>query len=214
MTGSNTVIIEGLRSPFAKLGGGLSSLPAIDLAAPLMRALLERYKIDGTLVDEVLLGQVIQAGCGQIPSRQAAFKAGLPVTCESTTINKVCASGMRAVTIADLRIRAGDGHIIFAGGMESMSQAPYLLAANVARFGKRMGDASLQDAMLKDGLQCPVNDVPMIAYGSQTAEEFNISRQMQDEWALRSHERAVQAQKTDALPKKFCPSLLLKAKNK
>src|SRR5271163_892602 len=109
MTGSHTVIVDGLRSPFGKLGGGLSNLPAVDLAAPLIKALLERNHVEGTAVDEVLLGQVIQAGCGQIPARQAAFKAGLPVTCESTTVNKVCASGMRAVTIADLRIRAGDG---------------------------------------------------------------------------------------------------------
>jgi acetyl-CoA C-acetyltransferase len=205
MTESHTVIVDGLRSPFGKLGGGLSSLPAVDLAAPLIRTLLERNHIEGTAVDEVLLGQVIQAGCGQIPSRQAAFKAGLPVTCESTTVNKVCASGMRAVTIGDLRIRAGDGHIIIAGGMESMSQAPYLLAANVARFGKRMGDAPLQDAMLKDGLQCPVNDVPMIAYGSQTAREFDISRQRQDEWALRSHERALQAQKNGRFAQEILP---------
>jgi len=205
MTGSHTVIVDGLRSPFGKLGGGLSNLPAVDLAAPLIKALLERNHVEGTAVDEVLLGQVIQAGCGQIPSRQAAFKAGLPVTCESTTVNKVCASGMRAVTIADLRIRAGDGHIIVAGGMESMSQAPYLLAANVARFGKRMGDVPLQDAMLKDGLQCPVNDIPMIAYGSQTAKEFNISRREQDEWALRSHERALQAQKNDRFAQEILP---------
>src|ERR1700729_2781299 len=106
---NTTVIIDGLRSPFGKLGGGLSSLSAVDLAAPLIRTLLERNHIEGTAVDEVLLGQVIQAGCGQIPSRQAAFKAGLPVTCESTTVNKVCASGMRAITIADLRVQNGDG---------------------------------------------------------------------------------------------------------
>ena len=205
MTGSNTVIVDGLRSPIGKLGGGLSSLSAVDLAAPLIKLLLERNQVEGLTVDEVLLGQVLQAGCGQIPSRQAAFKAGLPATCESTTVNKVCASGMRAVTIADLRIRAGDGHIIVAGGMESMSQAPYLLAANVARFGKRMGDVPLQDAMLKDGLQCPVNDVPMIAYGSQTAQEFNITREQQDEWALRSHERALKAQKDGRFAQEILP---------
>lgn len=202
---TNTVIVDGLRSPFGKLGGGLSSLAAVDLAAPLIKTLLERNQLEGHSVDEVLLGQVIQAGCGQIPSRQAAFKAGLPATCESTTINKVCASGMRAVTMADLRIKAGDGHIIVAGGMESMSQAPYLLPANVVRFGKRMGDAILQDAVLRDGLQCPVNDVPMIVYGSQTAQEFNISRQQQDEWALRSHERAVQAQEDGRFAQEILP---------
>src|SRR6516164_11021640 len=110
---SESVIIDGLRSPFGKLGGSLSTLSAVELAAPLIRTLLSRYQITGDQVDEVILGQVIQAGCGQIPSRQALFMAGLPATCESTTVNKVCASGMRAVTLADLRIRAGDGQMIF-----------------------------------------------------------------------------------------------------
>ena len=134
MPKSHTVVVDGFRTAFAKLGGGLSSLSAVNLAAPLIKTLIEKYKIDPNAVDEVILGQVIQAGCGQIPSRQAALKAGLPVTCESTTVNKVCASGLRAITLADLRLRAGDGHIIVAGGMESMSQAPYLLAANAIRF--------------------------------------------------------------------------------
>jgi acetyl-CoA C-acetyltransferase len=205
MSLSNTVIVDGLRSPFGKLGGGLSSLSAVDLAAPLIKALLECHHISGIDVDEVFLGQVIQAGCGQIPSRQAAFKAGLPVTCESTTINKVCASGMRALILADMRIKLGEGQIMIAGGMESMSQAPYLLPANVARFGKRMGDAALQDAMLKDGLQCPINDVPMIAYGSQTAREFNISREKQDEWALKSHTRALEAQESGRFAQEILP---------
>ena len=194
MLGSNTVIVDGLRSPFGKLGGSLSSVAAVDLVAPLIRALLERCHVAPDLIDEVVLGQVIQAGCGQIPSRQAAIKAGLPLDCESTTVNKVCASGARAITISQLRIKAGDADIIIAGGMESMSQAPYLLPANVARFGKRMGDTTLLDAMIRDGLQCPINDLPMVAYGCQTAREFNISRQAQDEWALRSHQRAVAAQ--------------------
>jgi acetyl-CoA C-acetyltransferase len=205
MARSQTVIVDGLRSPFGKLGGGLSSLSAVDIAAPLIKALLERFSVDNSLINEVILGQVIQAGCGQIPSRQAALKAGLPVTCESTTVNKVCGSGMRAVSIADLRIRDSNGDMVIAGGMESMSQAPYLLAANVARFGKKMGDTSLEDAMLKDGLQCPINNVPMIAYGSQTAEEFNISRQEQDEWALRSHQRALEAQKSGRFAQEILP---------
>src|SRR5438105_15900273 len=119
---STTVIVDGLRTPFGKLGGGLSSLAAVDLAAPLLKTLLDMYKVPGDGVQEVILGQVVQAGCGQIPSRQALLKAGLPVTCESTTVNKVCASGMRAVTIGDMRIRLGDTDVILAGGMESMSQ--------------------------------------------------------------------------------------------
>ena len=202
---SATVIVEGLRSPFAKLGGGLSSLAATELAAPLIKALLARYSLDGSFIDEVILGQVIQAGCGQVPSRQAAIKAGLPVTCESTTINKVCASGMHALAIADLCIRAGEAHAIIAGGMESMSQAPYLIAANIARFGKRMGDAVLNDAMITDGLQCPINNVPMTNYGTQMATEFNISRQAQDEWALRSHQRALQAQTNGRFAQEILP---------
>ncbi len=213
MTGKNTVIVDGLRTPFGKLGGGLSSLAAVDLAAPLIKALLERCHVEGQLVDEVILGQVIQAGCGQIPSRQAAIKAGLPVTCESTTVNKVCASGMRALTIADLRIRAQEGQIILGGGMESMSQAPYLLSANVARFGKRMGDTVLQDSIQKDGLQCPINDLPMLAYGAQMAHEFNISRQEQDEWALRSHQRAIQAQNNGRFDQEIHSLSVIQGKN-
>jgi acetyl-CoA C-acetyltransferase len=188
-----TVIVDGLRTPFGKLGGALSSLPAVDLAAPLIKQLLERCKIKGEDVDEVILGQVLQAGCGQIPSRQALFKAGLPTTCESTTVNKVCASGMRAVTLADLRIRAGDGHIVVAGGMESMSQAPYLVDANSARFGKRMGHTPFKDAMLADGLECPVTSVHMAVHGAKVAEELKVSREDQDKWACRSHQRAVKA---------------------
>jgi acetyl-CoA C-acetyltransferase len=202
---SETVIVDGLRTPFGKLGGALSNLTAVDLAAPLIKALLAAYKIKGEAVDEVILGQVIQAGCGQIPSRQALFKAGLPVTCESTTVNKVCASGMRAVTIGDLRIRAGDAQIIIAGGMESMSQAPYLLDADTARFGKRMGHTSLKDAMLVDGLECPVGHVHMGVYGSQVADEFKISREAQDKWALRSHELAIKAQANKRFEQEILP---------
>jgi len=189
-----TVIVDGIRTPFGKLGGGLSSVPAVDLAAPLIRTLVERNNIAGDAVDEVILGQVVQAGCGQIPSRQALIKAGLPTTCESTTVNKVCASGMRAVTIGDLRIRAGDGDIIIAGGMESMSQAPYLVASNAMRFGKRMGHVEFKDAMLVDGLECPVTFVHMAVHGAKVAEELKVSREEQDQWALTSHQRAVKAQ--------------------
>ena len=202
---SQTVIVDGLRSPFGKMGGIFKSLPATELAAPLIRALLDKYKVAGEAVDEVILGQVVQAGCGQIPSRQALFKAGLPVTCESTTVNKVCASGMRAVTIGDLRIRAGDGDVIVAGGMESMSQAPYLVDANAARFGKRMGHVAFKDAMLQDGLECPVTLVHMAVHGAKVAEEFKISRQDQDKWALRSHMRAIEAQKAGKFADEILP---------
>lgn len=202
---SESVIIDGLRSPFGKLGGSLSTLSAVELAAPLIKALIDRYQIAGDKVEEVILGQVIQAGCGQIPSRQALIMAGLPVTCESTTVNKVCASGMRGVTIADLRIRAGDGEVILAGGMESMSQAPYIVDANVARFGKRMGNAALKDAMIVDGLECPIAHVHMAVHGANVADEFKISRQSQDEWALRSHERAIKAQTSKRFAHEILP---------
>lgn len=200
-----TVIVDGLRTPFGKLGGALSSLSAVDLAHPLIKAVLERNNIKGEQVDEVILGQVVQAGCGQIPSRQALLKAGLPNTCESTTVNKVCASGMRAVTIGDLRIRAGDGDIIIAGGMESMSQAPYLVEANAARFGKRMGHVNFKDSMLADGLECPVASVHMAVHGANVADELKVSRQAQDEWALRSHQRAVKASQDGHFAKEILP---------
>jgi acetyl-CoA C-acetyltransferase len=212
MSMKETVIVGGFRTPFGKLGGGLSSLTAVDFTAPLVSKLISSYKIAPETVDEVLIGQVIQAGCGQIPSRQVLFKAGLPATCESTTINKVCASGMKAVTIADLRIRAGYGELIIAGGMESMSQAPYLVDANVARFGKRMGNALLYDAMLKDGLDCPINCVHMAVYGSQMAKEFKVSRSKQDEWALMSHQRAIAAQNSGRFAKEILPISIPKQK--
>jgi acetyl-CoA C-acetyltransferase len=200
-----TVIVDGLRTAFGKLGGSLASVSAVDLAAPLMKELLSRNNVKGDQVDEVLMGQVLQAGCGQIPSRQALIKAGIPTTCESTTVNKVCASGMRAVTIADLRVRAGDGHIMLAGGMESMSQAPYLVDANSARFGKRMGHVQFKDAMLADGLECPVMFVHMAVHGAKVAEELSVSREDQDKWAYRSHQLAVKASEGGRFAKEIHP---------
>jgi acetyl-CoA C-acetyltransferase len=209
---SSTVIVDGLRTPFGKLGGALSSLPAIDLAAPLIKTLVEQNKVPVDAIDEVILGQVIQAGCGQIPSRQAALKAGLPVTTESTTVNKVCASGMRAVTIGDLRIRAGDAEIIIAGGMESMSQAPYMVAANAARFGKRMGHIEFKDAMISDGLECPVTMVHMAVHGAKVAEELQVSRESQDEWALRSHQLACKAQAEGRFAEEILPVTIMQSR--
>ncbi len=203
--GNQTVIIDGLRTPFGKMGGVFKAMPAVDLAAPLMKELLRRHNLPGEDVDEVILGQVLQAGAGQIPSRQALFKAGLPATCESTTVNKVCASGIRAVTLGDLRISAFDGEIILAGGMESMSQAPYLIEANAIRFGKKMGHANLKDAMLQDGLECPVTNVHMAVHGAKVAEEFKISREDQDQWALRSHQRAIAAQTSGRFAEEILP---------
>lgn len=202
---SATVIVDGLRTPFGKLGGGLSSLSAVDLAAPLLKELISRNKINAEEIDEVILGQVIQAGCGQIPSRQALIKAGMPVTCESTLVNKVCASGMRAVTLCDLRIRAGDGEMMLAGGMESMSQAPYLVDANAARFGKRMGHVQFKDAMLADGLECPIAFVHMAVHGAKVAQELNVSREDQDKWAFGSHQKANKAIQGGRFKKEILP---------
>ncbi|HEY9784691.1 MAG TPA: acetyl-CoA C-acetyltransferase [Candidatus Obscuribacterales bacterium] len=209
---TETVIVDGLRTPFGKLGGALASVPATDLAAALIAELVKRYNLPGDSIDEVILGQVVQAGCGQIPSRQALLKAGLPNTCESTTVNKVCASGMRAVTLGDLRIRAGDGEIILAGGMESMSQAPYFVEANSARFGKRMGHVQFKDAMIHDGLECPVANVHMAVHGAKVAEEFKITREDQDQWALRSHMRALKAQQSGSFADEILPIQVPQAK--
>ncbi len=188
-----TVILDGARTAFGKFGGGLSSLSASDLGGIAIKGALERANIKPEDVNEVIMGTVLQAGQGQIPSRQAASKAGIPFNVKTETINKVCASGMRSVTLADQLIRLGDEEVIVAGGMESMSNAPYLLPKG--RWGLRMGDAKLIDGMVYDGLSCAFdpNHVHMGTYGNSTASEFEITREAQDEWSLRSHQLALQA---------------------
>lgn len=188
---TKTVIVSGARTPFGKLGGKLSSLTASELGGIAIKEALKRGEIEPEEVGEVIFGSVLQGGQGQIPSRQAARFANIPWDVRTETINKVCASGMRSVTLADQIIRAGDEEVIVAGGMESMSNAPYLLPN--ARFGLRMGDTPLRDLMIYDGLTCSFSGVHMGSYGNQTAEEFTISREEQDAWALRSHKRAVKA---------------------
>lgn len=183
---SKTVIVSAARTPFGKFGGRLKDLQAIDLGAVVLEEVARRADVAKEDVDQVLMGMVLQGGAGQIPSRQAARQAGYPWQVGSDTINKVCASGMRAVTLADLIIRAGDAEVIAAGGMESMSNAPYLLPK--ARWGYRMGDSQVRDLMIHDGLSCPFNQVHMAVYGSDVAQEFQVSRQEQDEWAYRSHQ--------------------------
>ncbi|USK91956.1 acetyl-CoA C-acetyltransferase [Rossellomorea marisflavi] len=187
----STVIVEGARTPFGKFGGGLSGFTASELGGLAVKEALERSGVSPADVEEVILGSVLQGGQGQIPSRQAARHAGLPWEVRTETINKVCASGMRSVTFGDQIIRAGDGEVIVAGGMESMSNAPYLLPK--ARWGYKMGDSSVRDLMVHDGLTCSFNGVHMGTYGNSTAKEFDLSREEQDEWALRSHQRAVEA---------------------
>ncbi|MGN7385625.1 acetyl-CoA C-acetyltransferase [Sporosarcina sp. SAFN-015] len=185
-----TVILDGARTPFGKFGGALSTKTASDLGGIAIKEALKRSGVKEEEVDEVIIGTVLQAGQGQIPSRQAAVKAGLPWSVKTETVNKVCASGMRSVTLGDQLIRLGDEEVIVAGGMESMSNAPYYLPKG--RFGLKMGDAPLVDGMIYDGLSCSFSPerVHMGTYGNGTASEFSLTREMQDEWSLRSHERA------------------------
>jgi acetyl-CoA C-acetyltransferase len=187
-----SVIVSAVRTPFGKLGGGLARYPATELGAVAIRAALERAGVGADEPQYVVLGQVLQAGAGQAPARQAAIAAGLPKETPADTVNKVCASSIRAVTIADQMIRAGDAELVVAGGMESMSNAPYLLPK--ARFGYRMGDGRLVDSMVSDGLTSSFDQLHMIQQASQVARELGITRAEQDAWALRSHERAVRAQ--------------------
>ncbi|SER63875.1 acetyl-CoA C-acetyltransferase [Salisediminibacterium halotolerans] len=188
---SRTVIVSGARTPFGKLGGVLSDFTAAQLGGKVIRAALERGKTDPGEIGHVLMGSVLQGGQGQLPSRQAMHEAGLPWQVETETVNKVCASGMRSVTLGDLLIRSGEQHAVIAGGMESMSQAPFFV--NGARFGFKMGEQKFHDMMIHDGLTCTFTGVHMGNYGNNVAEELAISRHRQDEWALRSHERAGEA---------------------
>lgn len=186
-----TVIVSTARTPFGKFGGALAPLHATDLGGLVIKEALSRAGVGGEQVEEVIMGMVLQGGAGQIPSRQAAIKAGLGWEVPTQTINKVCASGMRAVTLGDQIIRAGDANVIVAGGMESMSNAPYILPG--ARNGLRMGDGKVVDLMQYDGLRCAFHDVPMAVHGSVVADEYDISREAQDAWALRSQQLAAAA---------------------
>src|ERR1700749_3916882 len=169
-----TVILSASRTPLGKLGGGLSSLDATSLGATAITAALERADVAPDQVDHVVMGQVLQAGQGQIPSRQAQIKAGIPKEVSSETINKVCASGLRASAIIDQAIRAGDLEVGVGGGMESMSKAPYLLPG--ARFGFRMGDVKTLDAMVHDGLTTPFSGKQMFVEATEVGEELEITR--------------------------------------
>ena len=186
-----TVILGAARTPIGKMGGGLSTLDATELGGVAIEAALERSGVEPEQVDHVVMGQVLQAGQGQIPSRQAQIKAGIPKEVSSETINKVCASGLRAAVILDQAIRAGDVQVGVGGGMESMSQAPYLLPG--ARFGFRMGDVKALDAMVHDGLTNPFSGKQMFVEATEVSDELEMTRADLDRWALRSHELALQA---------------------
>ena len=188
---SRSVIVSAVRTPFGKLGGGLADRPATELGAVAIRAALERAGVAAADVEYVVMGQVLQGGVGQAPARQAAIAAGVPKEVPADTVNKVCASSVRAVEIADTMIRAGDTRLIVAGGMESMSNAPYALPK--ARFGYRLGDGSLVDLMVHDGLVSSFDGRHMVEQASLVARELGITREEQDAWALRSHQRAVRA---------------------
>jgi acetyl-CoA C-acetyltransferase len=190
----SSVILGTARTPFGKMGGALSSLGATDLGGTVIEAALERSGVDPEQVQQVVFGQVLQAGQGQIPSRQAQIKGGIPKEVPSETVNKVCASGMRTLGIADMAIRAGDTEVAVTGGMESMSGAPYLLPG--ARFGFRMGDVTAIDAMTHDGLTNPFTEKQMINEASEVSNELEITRADMDRFAERSHRLAAEA--TDA----------------
>jgi len=185
------VIVSTARTPFGKLGGGLADKPATELGSIVIKAALERAGLEPGEVEYVIMGQVLQAGAGQAPGRQAAIGAGIPKEVGADTVNKVCASSIRAVEIADSMIRAGDHQVIVTGGMESMSNAPYLLGK--ARFGYKLGDGTLIDSMTHDGLTSSFDQRHMVEQASFVSRELGISREEQDRWALRSHERAIEA---------------------
>jgi acetyl-CoA C-acetyltransferase len=189
---TRSVIVSAVRTPFGRLGGGLASYEATELGAHAIRAALERIDMEPTEPEYVIMGQVLQAGAGQAPARQAAIGAGLPIETPADTINKVCASSIRAVEIADSMIRAGDVEVVVTGGMESMTNAPYALKK--ARFGYRMGDGPLIDLMIWDGLRSSFDERHMVQQAADVARQLGVSREEQDGWALRSHERAVRAQ--------------------
>jgi acetyl-CoA C-acetyltransferase len=200
---SKTVILGTARTPVAKMGGGLSSLDATELGGLAINAALERAGVEPEQVEHVVMGQVLQAGQGQIPSRQAQIKAGVPKEVSSETVNKVCASGLRASVILDQAIRAGDLQVGVGGGMESMSNAPYLLPQ--ARFGYRMGDAKMLDAMVHDGLTNPFSGKQMFVEATEVGDELEMTRADMDRWALRSHLRALAAIDEGRLAEEIVP---------
>jgi acetyl-CoA C-acetyltransferase len=198
-----TVILSAARTPVGKMGGGLSSLPAVKLGGIAIEAALERAQVEPEQVEHVVMGQVLQAGQGQIPSRQAQIEAGIPKEVSSETINKVCASGLRSCVIIDQAVRAGDIGVAVGGGMESMSGAPYLLPG--ARFGFRMGDVKALDAMVHDGLTNPFSGKQMFVEATEIGDELEITRVDLDRWALRSHELAIKATDEGRLADEIVP---------
>src|ERR671914_566383 len=207
---SRSVVVSAARTAIGKFGGAVAGLPAVDLGGHAIRAALERAGISGEHVDYVIMGQVLQAGTGQITARQAAVKAGIPTSVPAITINKVCLSGLNAIAIADQMIRAGEASVVVAGGMESMDQAPYLLPK--ARTGYRMGDGKIVDSMIYDGLWDAFNNKHMGDQSDDVNAEFKISREEQDRWSARSHQRAHQATSDGRFKEEIVPFELPKRK--
>ena len=200
---SRSVIVAAVRTPFGKLGGGLKDYEATQLGAHVIRAALERIGLEPEEPEYVVMGQVLQGGAGQAPARQAAIGAGLPKETPADTINKVCASSIRAIEIADLMVRAGEHDLVVTGGMESMSNAPYLLKR--ARFGYRLGNGELIDSMIFDGLTSTFDQLHMVQQNSQVSRELGISREDQDAWAARSHQRAAAAREAGRFEDEIVP---------
>jgi len=200
---AGSVIVSGARTPIGKMSGAFAEMAAVDLGGIAIAAALERAGIQPDQVDYVLMGQVLQAGAGQITARQAAVKAGIPMTVPATTVNKVCLSGLNAIYLADLLIQAGEAEIVVAGGMESMTQAPYLLPG--ARAGLRLGDAKVIDSMMYDGLFCAFDLCAMGLGTERYSRAKEISRERQDALAAASHERASAAQKEGRLAEEIVP---------
>jgi acetyl-CoA C-acetyltransferase len=201
-----SVIVAGARSPFGKFGGAFKDVPAKTLGAHAIRSALERAGIKGSEVDYVIMGQVLQAGAGQITARQAAIEAGIPQEVPAITINKVCLSGINAIALADQLIRAGEVEVVVAGGMESMSQAPYLVPQ--ARFGARMGNSPMVDSMVHDGLWSTFTEQHMGEGSDEVNRELEISREEQDAWAARSHQRAERAWDSGVMAEEVVPVAL------
>ncbi|HZU13123.1 MAG TPA: acetyl-CoA C-acetyltransferase [Chloroflexota bacterium] len=197
------VIVSSARTAFGRLGGSFRDTPAVDLGGVAIRGAVERAGVPNDRIDHVIMGTVITAGMGQVPARQAALKAGLPVEVPAMTINKVCASGLKAVNLAAQMIKAGDAEIVVAGGMESMSMAPYLV--DKGRFGYRMGNGVLVDSMMRDGLECGICGVEMHHYGSDVAAEFEINREDQDRWSVRSQRRYAEALEAGKIQREIVP---------
>lgn len=199
----DVVIVSAVRTPIGSFNGSLAALSAVELGAIVIRDALTRAKVDPTAVDEVIMGNVLQAGLGQNPARQAALKGGLPEEVPAFTINKVCGSGLKAVNLAAQAIRAGDADIIVAGGMESMSNAPYLL--NKARTGYRMGHDKIVDSMIQDGLWCAFNDYHMGITAENVAAQYGITREAQDQLAAESQAKAIKAIESGAFKQEIVP---------